>query len=134
MTVPFVVPAYAGILALIYVFLAIRVVRLRGQVRVGIGSGGNSTLERAIRAHANCAEYVPLALILLGFMEMQRNSSYLLHILCLVLIAGRLIHAVNISREQESGGIRVVAMTLTFAVLTIAAIVLIIDYFRIAAL
>jgi uncharacterized protein len=77
---------------------------------------------------------VPLALILLGFMEMQRNSSYLLHILCLVLIAGRLIHAVNISREQESGGIRVVAMTLTFAVLTIAAIVLIIDYFRIAAL
>ena len=134
MTVPFVVPAYAGILALIYVILASRVVRLRGQVRVRIGSGGNASLERAIRAHANCAEYVPLALILLGFMEMQRNSSYLLHVLCLLLVAGRLIHAVNISREQESVSVRAVAMTLTFAVLIIAAIILIIDYFRIAAL
>ena len=134
MTVPFIVPAYAGILALIYVILALRVTRLRGLARVGIGSGGDAWLERAIRAHANWAEYVPLALILLGFMEMQRNSAYLLHILSIALILGRLIHAVNISREGENGSIRVLAMTLTFAVLIIAAIILIIDYFRIAAL
>ena len=53
MTVPFIVPAHAGILALIYVILALRVTRLRGLARVGIGSGGDAQFERAIRAHAN---------------------------------------------------------------------------------
>jgi len=134
MTVPFVVPAYAGVLALIYVFLAIRVSRLRGPAKAMIGTGGDARLERAIRAHANCAEYVPFALLLLGFMEMQRNSSYLLHVLCLVLIAGRVIHAANISRADESLAIRVVGTLLTQAVIIIAAIALIIDYFRVASL
>ena len=134
MSAPFIVPAYAGILVLIYVILAFRVTRLRGMARVGIGSGGDPRLERAIRAHANCAEYAPLALLLLSFLEMHRYSSYLLHTLCIALILGRLVHAVNISRAQENGGIRVLAMTLTFAIMIIAAIILIIDYFRIAAL
>jgi len=134
MNVPFVVPAYAGVLALIYIFLAIRVSRIRGTAKTMIGTGGDLRLERAIRAHANCAEYVPFALLLLGFMEMQRNSAYLLHVLCLMLIAGRIIHAINISRANESIPVRVVGTLLTQAVMIVAAIALIIDYFRIAPL
>jgi uncharacterized membrane protein YecN with MAPEG domain len=133
-TVPFVVPAYAGLLALIYVFLALRVSRMRGAARAMIGTGGNPRLERAIRAHANCAEYVPFALLLLGFMELQRNSSYLLHLLCLMLVAGRVIHALNISRADESIAVRFVGTLLTQAVMIIAAITLIVDYFRVASL
>lgn len=134
MTVPFVVPLYAGILALIYVFLAIRVSRLRSGAQVMVGSGGNAVLERAIRAHGNCGEYVPIALLLLGFMEMQRNSSYLLHALCLMLVVGRLLHAYAISQPNEPMPLRVAGTFLTHAVLIIAAISLITDYFRIAAL
>jgi uncharacterized membrane protein YecN with MAPEG domain len=134
MNVPFVVPAYAGVLALIYIFLAIRVSSMRGSARVMIGSGDNERLERAIRAHGNCAEYVPFALLLLGFLELQRNSSYLLHVLCLMLIAGRLLHAYAISQVNETMSLRITGTLLTQAVLIIAAIILIIDYFRIAGL
>lgn len=134
MTVPFIVPAYAGVLALIYVFLAVRVSVLRGGAQVTIGGGGNPRLERAIRAHGNCGEYVPLALLLLGFMELQRNSAYLLHALCLLLIVGRLIHAFAISQTSEKMPLRVTGTVTTHAVLIIAAIALIKGYFSIAGL
>jgi uncharacterized membrane protein YecN with MAPEG domain len=134
MTVPFIVPAYGGLLVLFYIFLGMRVSVLRGKAHATIGTGNDPALERAIRAHGNFSEYVPFALLLLGFMEMQRNSSYVLHALCLLLIAGRLIHAFGISQTRETMGFRVTGTVLTIAVLVIAAIVLIIDYFRIAAL
>jgi len=134
MTVPFIVPAYGGLLVFIYIFLAMRVSRLRATARATIGTGNDPSLERAIRAHGNFSENVPFALLLLGFMEMQRNSSYVLHALCLLLIAGRLIHAFGISQTRETMGFRITGIVLTVAVLVIAAITLIIDYFRIAAL
>jgi uncharacterized protein len=134
MTVPFIVPAYAGLFALFYVFLALRVSILRTRAHVMVGSGGNTLLERAIRAHGNCGEYVPFALLLLGFMEMQRNSAYLLHVLCLMLLAGRLLHAYAISQASETMSLRVAGTVLTHAVLIIAAIALIIDYLRVASL
>lgn len=132
MNVPFIVPAYAGLLALLYIFLSGRVSRLRGTVRAMIGTGGDPRLERAIRAHANFAENVPFALLLLGFMEMQHKSSYALHALCLLLVAGRLLHAWGISQTSETMGFRIAGTLTTLAVLLIAAIVLIADYFRIA--
>jgi uncharacterized protein len=134
MNVPFIVPAYGGLLVLFYIFLGMRVSALRGKAHATIGTGNDPALERAIRAHGNFSEYVPFALLLLGFMEMQRNSSYVLHALCLLLVAGRLIHAFGISQTRETMGFRVTGTVLTIAVLVIAAIVLIIDYFRIAAL
>ena len=129
MNVPFVVPFYAGILALIYFFLTMRVARRRGSTGIVLGSGGDAELERRIRAHGNFIEYVPLALILLGFMEAQRNSMYLMHLLCILLLIGRICHAVAISREGASGPLRFVGMMLTGTVLIIAAIVLIYDFF-----
>ena len=50
-------------------------------------------MERRIRVHGNFAEYVPLALLLLLFMELQAQSRFLVHVLCIVLIAARLVHA-----------------------------------------
>ena len=79
MNVPFVVPFYAAIFALIYIGLTIRVIMLRNTKHVSLGNGGDPVLERAIRIHANFIEYVPLALILLTTMEMQRRSIYVLH-------------------------------------------------------
>jgi len=133
MTVPFVVPAYAAILALVYIYLALHVSRLRGSTGIGLG-GGNVRLDRAIRAHGNFGEYVPLALVLLGFAEMQRNSVYLLHLLCVLLVLGRLVHAVGISRPKGDTVPRTIGMTLTFLVLAITAVILLYDYVRLAPL
>ena len=56
---------YAGLNGLIALGLAFLVVRLRQKTGTGIGTGTSPALERAIRAHGNFVEYVPLILILL---------------------------------------------------------------------
>ncbi|MFM8613458.1 MAG: MAPEG family protein [Alphaproteobacteria bacterium] len=56
-------------LTLIFLWLSFRVIRYRRAERIPIGSGGNAALERAIRAHANFAEFVPFAVLLLILAE-----------------------------------------------------------------
>jgi uncharacterized membrane protein YecN with MAPEG domain len=114
---PIVVPVYAALLGFIHVFLAMRVIRHRRKSRVPVGAGGNRVLERVIRAHGNFIEYVPLAIILMTFVEMQGAPAWRLHLLGVLLIAGRVIHAISISNENEKIRLRVVAMLLTFIVL-----------------
>ena len=120
--VPVIVPAYAAVLALIYIVLAIRVIRLRRSAKVAIGTGGNAGLERTMRVHANFAEYVPFALLLATFVEMQGAPAWRVHLLCLALVAGRLIHAFGVSQERENIRLRVVGMATTIAVLTAMAL------------
>ena len=55
-----IVPFYASLLAALYFFLSLRVIRMRRRERIALGDGENARLERAIRVHANFAEYVPL--------------------------------------------------------------------------
>jgi len=133
MNAPFLVPFYAAIFALLYIGLTVRVISLRNSKRVSLGSGGDPVLERAIRIHANFIEYVPLALILLTAIEMQRRSHYVLHVLCLLLLVGRICHFMALSRENTVNPLRGVGVGLTVLVLAVAAIILIIDFFRILA-
>jgi len=59
--IPVIVPAYAAVLAILYIFLSARVIRSRISERVKIGTGGSRIVERRMRIHANFAEYVPVA-------------------------------------------------------------------------
>ena len=120
-----IVPFYAGLLALVFVVLSVRVIRQRRGAKVAIGPGGNPSLERAMRVHANFAEYVPFAVVLLALMELQRAPAFLLHALGLVLLAGRLVHAYGVSQPNENFRFRVTGMMATFATLVIAALYLI---------
>jgi uncharacterized membrane protein YecN with MAPEG domain len=114
-----IVPAYAAVLALGYVLLATRVIRMRYNARVSLGAGGNTELERRIRAHGNFAEYVPFALLLLAFVELQGHAPALIHGLCLLLVAGRAAHACGLSTGAHR--LRVLGVTATFIVLCSAA-------------
>src|SRR6266542_3293014 len=105
---PKIVPIYAAVLALMFFILAVRVTRLRRIKRMGIGSGGDARLERAIRVHANFSEYVPLTLLLLA----------------LALVAGRVIHVYGVSQEKEVIRIRTIGMVATFGVLIASSMVL----------
>lgn len=120
-----IVPFYAGLLALLFVVLSVQVIRQRRGAKVAIGPGGNPSLERAMRVHANFAEYVPFAVVLLALMELQRAPAFLLHALGLVLLAGRLAHAYGVSQPNENFRFRVTGMMATFATLVIAALYLI---------
>jgi uncharacterized membrane protein YecN with MAPEG domain len=120
--IPVIVPAYAALLTFIYIFLSARVIQSRGAVRVKIGTGGHQGLERRMRIHANFAEYVPLALLLLVFMEMQGRPGWLLHLLCIALVAARIGHVIALWDEKEIFRLRVASVSTTFVVMLAAAI------------
>ena len=84
---------YASLLAIVLLVMSWRVVALRRGLRVGLGSGGQKSLELAIRAHANFTEYVPLALIIMLLLEGGTAvPGWLLHVLGTMLVVGRLMH------------------------------------------
>ena len=119
--IPTIVPFYAAILGLIFIVLSARVVAARRQFRVRLGAGGHQLLERRIRVQGNFAEYVPLTIILLTFLELYGASTWLIHVLCIGLILGRCLHAYCVSRIDEDIRQRRAAMTLTFGALFVAA-------------
>jgi len=125
----FVTPLYAGILALWFVVLSMRVVNVR---RRGIlfGDNGDVKITRVVRAQANFAEYVPLALLLMGFLEASRYSIYLLHALGIVLVVARLLHGCALSFGWPVRFGRVVGSALTFIVLLIEAALCLYQGFR----
>ena len=120
-----IVPFYAGLLALFYIVLSLRVVRIRRQEKVAVGDGDSMRLRRAIRVHGNFAEYVPLALLLLTFVEMQAASLTTVHVLCIMLLIGRVVHAYGVSHEKEDYRLRAAGMLLTFAAIAASAVILV---------
>jgi len=114
--------AYAGLLGLVFLVLTVRVVLRRGAVKTALGDGGDMLLKRRIRAHGNFIEFVPLVLILMILLEMQSVSLWIVHLVGVCLVVGRVIHSANISRENESLGGRVVGMALTMIALGIASV------------
>lgn len=116
-------PAYAGLLTLVFVALSIRVIGARRGARVSLGDGGDRALLRRQRVHANFAEYVPLALVLMLLAELQGVPPPVLHGLGLALLAGRLVHAAGVSREPEDFKLRITGMGLTFTALVSAALI-----------
>lgn len=114
--------AYAGLLGLVFLVLTARVVLRRGAVKTTLGDGGDVLLQRRIRAHGNFIEFVPLVLILMILLELQNVSIWIVHLVGVCLVVGRLIHCVNISRENEALAGRVVAMLLTLTALGVASV------------
>jgi len=116
-------PVYAGLAALLFVFLSARVIGARRSARVDLGDGGNRALLRRQRAHGNFAEYVPLAIVLMALAELQGTPTLVLHLIGVILIAGRLVHAYGVSQEPEPIKLRTLGMTLTFIALITGALV-----------
>lgn len=113
---------YAALLGLMFVVLSIKVIKQRRRYQVGIGSKGEATLERAIRVHANFAEYVPFALLLMFLAEYSGLATVYLHVLGATLVLGRFSHAFGVSQLKEPLQFRVFGMLLTFAVIILAAV------------
>jgi hypothetical protein len=94
---------YAGILALIFVALAINVTRHRVKLRVALGDGGNPQMLRMIRLHANAAEYIPFAVVLMALYELNGGWHTALHVIGIVLIVARLLQSWNMWTTENAG-------------------------------
>ena len=115
-------PMYGAVLAILFVALSVRTVRLRRRNRIAVGDGGNVELMRAMRVHANFAEYVPMTLLLIYMLESMTGISVLVHGLSVCLVAGRIAHAYGVSQVSENYRYRVFGMAMTFAALVGAAL------------
>ena len=91
---------YAGLLALLLIVVAVRVISLRWRFRVGTGDGGERLLHKAVRAHGNAAEWIPIALILLVVAELNRVSPTVLHACGAIFVAARVLHAIGLTRSS----------------------------------
>ncbi len=121
---PYVTALYAALLGLLAALLTINVIRLRTRYVVSAGDGGHASLAQAIRAHANFAEHVPLALLLIGFAEASGTPKPIIHVLGIVLVLARLSSAMGLSSSLADKLPRRAGAGLTVLV-TIAASLLI---------
>ena len=114
---------YAALIAFLFLYLSRNVILARRTARVDVGDGGDKPLLRAMRVQANCAEYAPLGIILIGLCESLAMPAILLHALGLALVAGRVVHAHGVSKEPENFRFRVAGMSLTLMTIATAAFV-----------
>jgi uncharacterized protein len=115
-------PYYAAALALLFVVLSVRVIMVRRSRQIGFGFRQDTGLERRIRIHANFAEYVPLALILMAMAEMRGASPLMVHGMGGLLVAARLAHAWGLSNARTDNLGRVLGVGGSLTVITAAAI------------
>lgn len=122
---------YAALLALILIFLSIKIIKNRRFSKVEIGDNGNDSLQRAIRAHGNFIEYTPIFLIMLILAEVGGLNKYLIHFFGIIYILGRISHAYGIAvaeLKNRNFKYRVSAMICTFSCLAILALILVVQF------
>lgn len=107
----------ASILALFQIILMLRVGLYRLNSNIGIGSGGNDTLERRIRVHGNLIENAPIFLILLGLLEISGMGQGAIAGLGLAFFLARISHAYALSKTSGPHPLRAVgAMGTTLSI------------------
>lgn len=117
MQMPSVTAFYLAILALVYVALALQVIRLRRSNKAAFGDGGNSRLNRAIRAHGNFMEYVPIIALMVAMIEMSGAPALRIHLLMGALLVSRLLHPLGMyaapgSLQFQIGRVGGIVMTI----------------------
>lgn len=106
---------YAALAGAMLIYLGLKVIGVRRRANVSVGDGGDESLLRAMRAQGNFCEYVPLALILMGTLEVNGGPGWMIHVIGIVLMAGRVLHAVGVGPPRGVMKARVWGMYLTGA-------------------
>jgi uncharacterized protein len=115
-------PLYAGLLAILYIVLGSLVVSHRRRARIGLGIGGDTALERAVRVHGNFGEYTPLFLVLLLAAELGGAAPWLLHPIGAAYFLARIFHAFGLSQSSGTSVGRFVGTLLTWTGMLVLAL------------
>jgi uncharacterized membrane protein YecN with MAPEG domain len=84
---------YCGVNVLLLLVLAYLVTQGRRTHKITLGDGGHEGMSRAIRAHANAAEYIPAALVGLVVLSLfEALPVWVLHAGGISLTLGRILH------------------------------------------
>ena len=128
MALPQIAILYAGVLGLMAIALGATAGVYRAKAGISIGDGGDGELTRRMRRHANFVENVPLALILIAFLELRGVSGIALHALGVALVLGRAMHWFGFG-EDVSNPIRGMGAGLTALTIAISSVWCIVLFF-----
>jgi uncharacterized membrane protein YecN with MAPEG domain len=98
-----VTPLYVALAAAIFLVLTFRVIAMRRSLAIGLGTGGHDEMEKVVRSHGNFTEYTPIGLILLASAELSGAAVGWVHVIGILLIAGRALHATGLARSRGNG-------------------------------
>lgn len=86
----------SGLLVLLYFVLALNVSMTRKRTKTGIGPGSDPSgpMSKAMRAHGNAAEYIPLFVALFLYFLMSGAGGWILWVVIGVTVS-RFLHAIG---------------------------------------
>ena len=99
---PTITALYGALNAILNILLANRVSTLRRKEGVTLGHGDSKALLVAARTHANNAEFVPLAIVMMLIAELMGGASVVLHVYGGVLLLARVMHAFGLVRPSPN--------------------------------
>lgn len=118
---PVVTLTVASLLALVNMWLGFRTGLVRRRLGIATGDGGAAPLVARMRAQANFAEYVPIAVLLLALVELAGGDRRGLWVLGALLLIGRLVHPFGMDAPGV-GRLRTLGFALTALVTLILAV------------
>ena len=125
-----VTPIYIALLGLMFLPFTLRVGYYREKHKIYLGDGGDKTLLRLIRGQGNFIETVPIAIVMLVLMEMLGAGPIWLHTLGALLVVGRLLHYLGMTRSGPSL-YRAIGMFMTLAVYLGASVWMLVNLWQV---
>ena len=104
--------------------LSFRAGGFRGKTGISVlfGEPPNMELAERVRVHQNFLEYVPLAIILMGIIELNSGNATFLHVFGVVLIFSRIAHAIGLRHDNMGHPGRVIGAGGTALISVVAAL------------
>ena len=115
---------YAGIMMIFALALSFRAGGFRGKTGISVmhGEPANMDLAERVRVHQNFLEYVPMAIILMGIIELNGGNAMFLHVFGVVLIVARIAHAIGLKHDNMAHPGRVIGAGGTALISVVAAL------------
>lgn len=105
---------WVGLHLILLLVLSMLVVRQRRTHGVVLGDAAIPQLTQAVRAFGNATEYVPAGLVAIAVLAMAGAPPMVVHLTGLLLLTGRISHAVGLSRHGGSSILRSAGIILTW--------------------
>lgn len=121
--IPQVTIGVGSALALLAVILSVLVIVRRVTLKIEAGDGGHPLMSQAIRAHANLAEHAPLAILALAGAEALSGSTLGVMIAAALLVSGRALSAIGLSRSLGPSFARQAGASMTLLSMATAALI-----------
>ena len=119
---------FSAILFFLYYYLAKNVIQIRRNNKIAIGFAKNKELEQAIAAHSNFNQYVPLGLIMMACMELNKIHFSIIFLVGISFTLGRIIHAKSFLKKTMDLKQRVQGMKFTFWTMVVMAVLNIVSF------